>query len=91
MATHVVKSVKFPMCIPAYDKFYISESSCEEIIWVLDLSYVTNSLPPAEEDAVEFEPEEFRIGVPLARRRHRRGQRYRRVALGSRLNPVQLN
>lgn len=53
--------------------------SCEEIIWVLDLPYVTNSLPPAEEGAVELEPEEFRVGVPPARRRHRGGQRDRRV------------
>lgn len=39
----------------------------------------TNSLPPAEEDAVELEPEEVRVGVPPARRRHGGGQRDRRV------------
>jgi hypothetical protein len=26
MATHIVKSVKFPICITAYDEFYISKS-----------------------------------------------------------------
>lgn len=53
--------------------------SCEVVIWVLDLPYVANSLPPAEEDAVELEPEEVRVGVPPARRRHGGGQRDRRV------------
>jgi hypothetical protein len=41
----------------------------------------TNSLPPAEEDAVELEPKEVLVGVPPARRRHRGVQRYRRVEL----------
>ena len=41
----------------------------------------TNSLPPAEEDAVELEPQEVRVGVPPARRRDRGLQRDRRVEL----------
>ena len=41
----------------------------------------TNSLPPAEEDAVDLEPQEVRVGVPPARRRDRGLQRDRRVEL----------
>lgn len=41
----------------------------------------TNGLPPAEEDAVDLEPKEVRVGVPPARRRHGGGQRHRRVEL----------
>jgi len=43
MSTHIVKSIKVPICIPAYDEFYISQSSCEEIMGVLHLPYVTCS------------------------------------------------
>lgn len=81
MSAHIVESMKFPICIPTYDKFHISQPSCEEIIWVLHLPYVTDSLPPAEEDAVDLELEKIRVGVPPARRRDRGVQRDRRVEL----------
>jgi hypothetical protein len=42
----------------------------------------TNGLPASEENAVELEAEEVRVGVPAARRRHGGGQRHRRVELG---------
>jgi hypothetical protein len=41
----------------------------------------TDSLPPAEEDAVDLELEKIRVGVPPARRRDRGVQRDRRVEL----------